>query len=685
EGRKAPYIQKIYPSPITFGPTITLSAPLTDLTGELIGVLALHVNLDRIDEIIFEVGLTESSGDAYLVDRYSALVSGKQFGKGEFLRGVSSVAINSAIAGKTGTEFYRNYQGLLVIGSYTWVDEIDAALIVEISQYDAFKPIGPLVLTILIFGVLVMLVLAGLIYIFAGQISRPILSLTRMAKKIAQGNLEVKVKTSSTDETGILASAFNSMSKNLSLAYQELSKEKDRAESATVAKSNFLANMSHEIRTPMNSILGYSQLLARMPNLDKQSLDYINRIKVSGKHLMELLNTILDLSKIESGESDLATDVFELNEICNELTSMFEIRCKEKGISWSIEKNFSSQVVKGDKLRLKQVLINFVNNAIKFTDKGTIQFKVFRMQNNKYYFEVVDTGRGISSEAQSKIFEPFQQQNEEDQSIGTGLGLSIASNIVRDLGGQIRVDSQEAQGSRFWFEIELQPSEFKAGKPVAKQVDKKVKGKALVVDDIPDNRIVLRSFLEELGIETIEASDGKEALDILKHYSQYDEPIEIAFFDIMMPIMDGITAFEKMEQDPEIKKLIAVAVSASTLTHEIERILNIGFNGFISKPVSFNDVSKFIKHDEVQPEPELSALDEDSIRTLAREVKLPAEKIKEGIDACKLYHISKLNELLDQLEASGESGSKLSILLRDYLKDLNMQAIANILEQFENE
>jgi PAS domain S-box-containing protein len=245
---------------------------------------------------------------------------------------------------------------------------------------------------------------------------------------------------------------------SLNKAKEESESSEKKAVEANQAKSMFLANMSHEIRTPMNAIIGFTQILLRNKGLDKTTKDTIKTINRSGNHLMSLLNDILDISKIEGGKMALNVSDFDLKSLSVHVSNMFKLHCKEKSLEWKAPEISNSIMVQGDEVKIQQILINLIGNAIKFTDSGQVEFVVTPMNNNQYKFDVIDTGKGIPLESQDKIFDVFYQGREGSQQGGTGLGLTISKKQLQLMGSDLLLKSEVHQGSHFYFTLTLPPS-----------------------------------------------------------------------------------------------------------------------------------------------------------------------------------------------------------------------------------
>ncbi|MBT5376381.1 MAG: hypothetical protein HOL15_06185, partial [Nitrospinaceae bacterium] len=296
----------------------------------------------------------------------------------------------------------------------------------------------------------------------------------------------------------------------------DLESSREAAEAANLSKSTFLANMSHEIRTPMNAILGYGQILVRGGDLTSNQKEGLENINKSGNHLLGLINDILDISKIESGAMELNSSSFDLHSVIRWIASMFSIRCEEKRLTWVLKELDEVRVtVQGDEGKLKQVLINLLGNAVKFTKKGKIELTVEKGDDNFYRFEVKDDGLGIDSSALRNIFEPFRQDQAGRQEGGTGLGLAISKKHIELMGGELGVDSQLGHGSRFYFTLPLYPAEedvIASSELTGPDVLRLAAGfnvRSLVVDDNRFNRDVLSQTLLSIGVEVDQAENGK--------------------------------------------------------------------------------------------------------------------------------------------------------------------------------
>ena len=368
----------------------------------------------------------------------------------------------------------------------------------------------------------------------------------------------------------------------------ELKKATQEAKSANIAKSRFLANMSHEIRTPLNAIIGMERLLAESNVTDPQ-MKLLQNMKTSSETLLNIVNDILDFSKIESGQIKIEKTDFSLNEVLRKVYDANEYRAEDKGIKFRcINDNTIFEFLKGDPVHLQQILMNLVSNAIKFTQKGFVKLQCKLTGNvngrQSIFFLVEDTGIGISSENQKKIFDSFQQ---EDESItrtygGTGLGLAISKQLVEHMGGVLYVDSIKNSGSKFYFTLDfekgLQP---KAGieHKHSTEIKNALSGiNVLLVEDNKFNQFVAQALLEKWSATTDVSEDGQQALDKLRTKS-----FDIILMDIQMPVMDGITAATIIRNELKLQTPI-LALTANVVLGIVEKCEKAGMQGYVSKP-----------------------------------------------------------------------------------------------------
>jgi two-component system sensor histidine kinase/response regulator len=380
-------------------------------------------------------------------------------------------------------------------------------------------------------------------------------------------------------------------------AEQALRVAKEAAEAANRAKSTFLANMSHELRTPLNAILGFAQLMERDTTLTGKQRESLATINRSGEHLLNLINDVLDMSKIEAGRILLHSEPFDLHQLLQTLQDMFQIRARAKHLSlrFEIAANMP-RYINADEGKLRQVLINLLGNAVKFTSNGTVILRTSaemrrldNLQNQPciLYFEIEDTGRGIVTAEMDKLFQPFVQTSSTNQAIeGTGLGLAISRQFVRLMGGDINCTSSLGRGSTFRFNIQVTLAEALQEKPqfttgkVIGLVAAQPKYKILIVDDAKSNRDIIVQLLREVGFEVSCANNGQEAIALWETWQP-----QVIFMDMRMPIMDGYTATREIrkKQSPENTTVI-IALTASAFEEEKSTILAAGCNDLIRKP-----------------------------------------------------------------------------------------------------
>ena len=372
---------------------------------------------------------------------------------------------------------------------------------------------------------------------------------------------------------------------------ETLVKARLEAENASRMKSEFLANMSHELRTPLNAILGFAQLIENDRNLTDAQRDRLRVISRSGEHLLALINDILDISKIEAGKMELHESVFDLPELVADLRDMFELRCAKKGLSLYFDTlDGLPRHVRGDLGKLRQVLVNLLGNAVKFTAEGGVGVLV-GPDGDGVRFEVRDTGRGIPESEHEAILQPFVQASTTDHEGGTGLGLAISSRYVAMMGGRMAVKSAPGEGSEFSFTVPLAPAESAPSDRDDGDVDIEVAPGtlALVVDDQEANRLVLKEMLERVGFSVIEAANGREAVELTA-----SERPALVFMDIKMPVMDGYDAVEAIKADPATAPSRVFALTASAFSHDRERIESAGFDGFLAKPFKQSSLYRLV-------------------------------------------------------------------------------------------
>ncbi len=483
--------------------------------------------------------------------------------------------------------------------------------------------------------------------------------------------------------------------RDLQKAKEAALKAQHAAEAANQAKTMFLANMSHELRTPLNGVLGYAQILNRDKSLTARQRDAIDLIHRSGKHLLTLINDVLDLSKIEAGKMELTPIEFQFPQFLKRIAGIAGMQARQKGLRFDYQTPPTLPAgIEADKTRLRQILLNLLGNAVKFTKKGSVTLRVSEWVSNSphstfykiFRFEVEDTGIGISPDKQANIFLPFHQAGDDrwTRPQGTGLGLAISRKLVRMMGSELHVESVAGQGSRFWFDLKL-PTVAWPDTPL--QVGGRTiisfsgnKHKILIADDRGDNRRVLKDLLAPLGFETMEAVDGHDALAKATEFQP-----DLIFMDLVMPEMDGFEATRRLRRKAELKDVVIVAISASVYGQTREQSLAAGCDDFIAKPFELDELLeklqvnlqlKWIYADQDKTQP--ASIDPAQTPLISP----PQEELAALLEMTVVGDIIGIREQMKEIEALGLQFTPFITQFKPLVKAMKMDETEKLIRQY---
>ncbi len=448
----------------------------------------------------------------------------------------------------------------------------------------------------------------------------------------------------------------------------ELKVAKERAEAASQAKSNFLANMSHEIRTPLNAIVGFSQILlnrTKKVSVPSDFLDYLENIKLSGQRLSEIINNILDLSKIEAGKMSYVEESLNLKQLIQGIYHINRAHALQKHLQFVYEIDPQLPTfIKSDRTKLNQILMNLTTNAIKFTGEGKSVILKATKEQDLLLLQLIDEGIGISQDQWESIFEAFKQADDTvtRRFGGTGLGLAITKNMVKLLDGRIMVDSVAGKGSVFSVRLPLLPAEDTsvAADISSQNIQFAKDNKILVVEDNSMNQAMIESLFDDLGLEVEIAENGKQAIERLEQHSLPD----LILMDLHMPEMDGLQATKFIRQELEHVDIPIVALSADAFTEQQQSAFKAGINDYVTKPVDFNQLFPILKK-YLRSDLPSSSQDASSYPPLPESVKLQLQKKLNKLSSIPIFCLDDILEQTEEmLKLSKEFDSDFPVLLK---------------------
>jgi signal transduction histidine kinase/CheY-like chemotaxis protein len=397
----------------------------------------------------------------------------------------------------------------------------------------------------------------------------------------------------------------------------ELVTARDAAEAANRAKSTFLASMSHELRTPLNAILGFSNLMRRDAQLLPDQRDHLDIINRSGEHLLTLINDVLEITKIEAGKIQLNNAPFDLGALVRDVTDLMEPRANQKGLSLRLDQSSSfPRYINGDEAHLRQILINLLGNAVKFTHQGGVTLRLATKPNTTAHLiiEIEDSGIGLSAADQQRLFQPFVQLGKQPgDNQGTGLGLSITRQFVQLMGGSITVESTPGKGSLFRVELplieaketDILPPQGSEKGEVVGVAPGQTRYRILIVEDDHENQLLLSRLMQRIGFEIKVAADGAQGIQLFQSWQPH-----LIWMDRRMPVMDGLEATQAIRQLPGGKDVKIIAVTAAALVEERDEMMKAGMDDFVRKPYRFNEIydclgkQLSVQYSYAEPQPE---------------------------------------------------------------------------------
>jgi len=594
------------------------------------------------------------SGESYLVGKDKLLrTESRFFGSDSVLQQFDdNRAVREGLSGFGGTDAMRDYRGrqVFVVWQPVAVDEIRWSVISKIDEDEVYEELRDNAAQLVLFlwlGVGALFVIA---YWFARGTERPLLALLKTSRQLAEGNYAATVyEQAGSRELTDLLKTFRSMALQIRERTAALDQARSRAEQATAeaeraneAKTEFLSRMSHELRTPLNGVLGYTQILKRDATLGSRQRETLQAIESCGQHLLELINDVLDLSRIESGRLELHLEPCITRQLLDRVAAVVRSRAMEKGLEFVVDVEAVPDVIVTDAMKLRQILINLLGNAIKFTHRGFVRLRVTPVAGAcQLVFSVSDSGVGIDPRHFDDIFSPFGQTAEGRKQGGTGLGLAISQRLCNALGCELEVHSTVGEGTTFSFSLPYLEADRRDHAAVQSQehLPRLAPGQredVIVADDNQANRDILVHLLQAAGFNTREATSGREVLQLLE-----DQPCDLVLMDLRMPDMDGLQATQAIRARPEWGQVHVIAVSATVQPEVVAGAEAAGCEEFLAKPVQVPELFGVIRR-------------VTGLAFAGDQVPPPAPLQEAG--ALAALDINALRRLLPQLEAAARLG-----------------------------